>query len=311
VPVLSSAKIVEWHVDYGSTGFVDEAGCGSYISPYGDTLVNDLTSGPNVIGFELVQDFRMFSWGSICNYRYEQHDQFYDDGRFRIVGKAFGQGCSTSGIYRPVMRLDLGLAGPAGDSFDVWNGAGWQAQSVEDWWSQAATQHHAAEGDTDLGSIGFCCNGNEQQGPEHYLDGEAIAGQDIVLWYVAQMQTELDTGKNYCWTELPETYPCSAGPMFVPMALAAGFVDNAAQPVGAPVVFTSTSGGLGALAYRWDFGDGLGSASAAHPAYSYTAPGIYTVTLTVTDTTGTQSASRTVAVGFAPPILYYWPVISE
>jgi hypothetical protein len=346
VPVLTSAKIVEWHVDYGSTGFVDEMGCGStLIVPHGATQVNDLLDGPDVVGFELVQDFRMFSWGSICNYRYEQHDQFYNDGRFRIVGEAFGQGCSTSGIYRPVMRIDLGPPGPAEDTFDVWSGAAWQPQSVEGWWSQAApytpqgykwrlsnisgqaffiepgqgqfgdggrgdfayiyaAQHHEAEGDTDLGSIGSCCNDNEQQGPDLYLNGESIAGQDIVLWYVAQLQTEVGTGENYCWTvhgdPNPETYPCPAGPMFVPMALAAGFVDNAPQPVTAPVVFTSTSGGLGKLAYWWNFGDGVGWSSAAHPAYAFTAPGIYTVTLSITDTTGTQNASRTVAVGNAP-----------
>ena len=193
VPVLTSAKIVEWHVDYGSTGFVDAVGCESYIFPYGDTQVNDLMSGPTVIGFELVQDFRQSAWGTICNYRYEQHDQFYDDGRFRIVGKAFGQGCATNGIYRPLMLLDLGLAGAGGDSFQAWNGAAWQPQPMEGWWAQAAhyappgyawrvsdqggqayfvepgqgqfgdggkgdfayiyaTQHHPAEGDTDLGS---------------------------------------------------------------------------------------------------------------------------------------------------------------
>jgi hypothetical protein len=36
------------------------------------------------------------------------------------------------------------------------------------------------------------------------------------------MQTEVGSGKNYCWTvhgdPNPETYPCPAGPMFVPMA---------------------------------------------------------------------------------------------
>ena len=345
LPVLTSAKIVEWHVDYGSTGFVDEVGCFSYIAPHGDTVVNDLMDGANVIGFELVQDFRMSSWGAICNYRYEQHDQFYADGRFRIAGKAFGKGCATNAIYRPVMRLDLGLAGAAGDSFDVWNGGAWQNQPVEGWWAQAgpygpqgaqwrltdqgghaywivpgqgqfgdggrgdfaylyATQHHPAEGDTDLGAIGFCCNDNEQQGPDQYVNGESIRGQDLVLWYVAQMQTEVADGQDYCWTvagdPAPETYPCTAGPMFVPMPLAAGMTDNAPQPVAATVSFTSTSGGLGPLAYHWDFGDGSAASSAANPGHAYAAPGVYTVTLTITDTTGTQTAAQPVAIGDAP-----------
>ena len=37
--MLTSAKIVEWHVDYGGTGFVDEPGCYSYIAPHGETVV--------------------------------------------------------------------------------------------------------------------------------------------------------------------------------------------------------------------------------------------------------------------------------
>jgi len=69
VPVLTSAKIAEWHVAYGTSGFVDEPGCHSYIAPYGATVVNDLLDGSTVVGFEVVQDFRMSNWGAICNYR--------------------------------------------------------------------------------------------------------------------------------------------------------------------------------------------------------------------------------------------------
>src|SRR5262249_5706979 len=154
-----------------------------------------------------------------------------------------------------------------------------------------------AEGDTDLGAIGFCCSDTEQQGPEQFLNGESIDGQDLVLWYVAQMQTEVADGSNYCWTVTgdpnPETYPCTAGPLFAPQALAGGFVDNAPQPISATVHFTSTSGGLGQLAYQWDFGDGLAS-NASNPGHTYAAPGVYTVTLTITDATTTQSAAAPV-----------------
>jgi hypothetical protein len=261
-PVLTSAKLVEWHTDYGNSGFVDQPGCGSFIAPNGETQVNDLMSGQTVVGFELVQDFRMGNWGASCNYRYQQRDQFYNDGRFRTIGEAFGRGCSMSGIYRPVMRIDLGPGGAGGESFAVWNGNGWQTQSTENWWSQAApytpegykwlvtgksgrvyfiepgqgqfgdggrgdfafmyaTQHHAAEGDTDLGAIGACCNDDYRQGPDQFLNGESIVNQDIVLWYVPQMQTTVGDGNNYCWTvTTSETYPCAGGPMFVPVALA-------------------------------------------------------------------------------------------
>jgi hypothetical protein len=345
VPVLTSAKIVEWHTDYGSSGFVDEPGCGNYIAPHGQTQVNDLLSGADVVGFEVVQDFRMSSWGAICNYRYEQHDQFYNDGRFRIVGQAFGRGCSTSGIYRPIMRLDLNLDGAGTDSFDEWDDAAWQRSATENWWSQAApytpegykwrvndqqgrgyfiepgqgqfgdggrgdfaflyaTQHHPEEGDTDLGEVGFCCEDDFHQGPDQFLNGESITNQHLVLWYVPQMQTTVGAGNNYCWTVAgepsPETYPCASGPLFVPMTLTAGFVDDAPRAVGAGVTFTSTSGGLGPLAFKWNFGDGLGSSTAPHPSYTYSVPGTYTVSLTITDTSGTQSAAHPVIVAYPP-----------
>ncbi len=262
VEALDSAKIVEWHVDYGSTGFTDATGCGGSgytILPSGETEVDSILDGADVIGFDVHQDFRMPNWGNNCNYRYQQHFQFFNDGRFRVVGAAYGRGCSMSGIYRPVVRLDLAVDGQAGDSFAAWNGVHWQARPTEGWWPQTATvtpegyqwrvtdasgmgyyiepgagqfddagqgdfaliyatQHHAAEGDTDMGAIGICCNDDEHQGPDQYVNAESIAGADLVLWYVAQLRTVVAPGSYYCWTvSTSETYPCPAGPMFVPI----------------------------------------------------------------------------------------------
>jgi hypothetical protein len=263
IEAVESAKIVEWHVDYGSTGFSDATGCGGgggyTILPSGETQIVDLLDGASIVGFEVDQDFRMPYWGNNCNYRYGQHYQFYKDGRFRIVGAAYGRGCSMTGIYRPVMRLDLAVAGQAGDTYAIWDGLHWRKRTVEGWWPQTAlvtpegyawrvtdasglgyfiepgtgqfgdtgrgdfayiyaTHHQPAEGDTDLGAIGGCCNDDEHQGPEAYLNGEPIVAGDLVLWYVAQMQTEVNPGSYYCWTVSNlETYPCPAGPMFVPV----------------------------------------------------------------------------------------------
>lgn len=84
------------------------------------------------------------------------------------------------------------------------------------------TQHHAEEGETDMGSLGECCLDDHQQGPEMYVDGENVLATNLVLWYVPQMVTEVDPdgGNYYCWTVSGEpdieTYPCIVGPLFVP-----------------------------------------------------------------------------------------------
>lgn len=274
--VATSVKLVEWHADYGSSGFRDATGCsgssGSFpIYPYGETQVIDLIDEQsNVIGFEVVQDFRMSSWGNSCNYRYEQHLQFYDDGRFRVVSGAYGKGCGTNALYRPLVRIDIAVDGDDGDTFAYWHPFGWADQVTELYrtpysgtsgphylnddgyaWRVMddsgigyylepgvgqfgdggrgddpfiyATLHQPSEGDTDLGSLGSCCNDDHRQGPDIYVDGEAIDSTNIVLWYVPQMLTDaVDDGDGYyCWTlgtagNPGPTYPCFSGPMFVP-----------------------------------------------------------------------------------------------
>jgi PKD repeat protein len=50
------------------------------------------------------------------------------------------------------------------------------------------------------------------------------------------------------------------------------------------------------VAWRWDFGDGTGSAD-QNPVHAYAAPGSYQVTLTVTDDFGqTATATQTVLI---------------
>lgn len=360
VPVLTSAKLAEWHVDYGLSGFVDSIGCGGggggyTIQPFGETLVRTLPELECVPGFEVVQDFRMSNWGANCNYRYGQHYQFYADGRFRVVGAAYGRGCSSNGIYRPLMRLDLAVAGAADDSLAWWDGNGWQPQATEAWWPQTApyspdgyvwrvsdaagrayfvepgqgqfddggrgdnaylyvVQHDPAEGDSDLGDLGTCCHDDHLQGPEEYIDGEAIAGQDLVVWYVPQQQTTFGAGNNYCWTVTgganPETYPCPAGPMFVPGFTAYFTHTQAAQP-GETAFFTNTAVGAGPIDVAWDFGDGIGAASTPTATYQYAAEGIYTVTLTITDTLGSASYSDTVYIGLPPAAGFTSVVLPE
>ncbi|MCB0256593.1 MAG: hypothetical protein H6649_00825 [Caldilineae bacterium] len=166
-PVATRMKLVEWHAHYPSGfGYRDYTGCGGggggfAIYPYGNTQVLDINSGDAVIGFEVVQDFRMSNWGNSCNYRYEQHFQFFDDGRFRVVTGAYGQGCGNNQLneatYRPVVRIDIAVNGDDNDSFAVWDGATWADQTTEAWWLQEAP--YTAEGYryrvTDQSGVGY------------------------------------------------------------------------------------------------------------------------------------------------------------
>lgn len=262
--VLKQAKVAEWHADYGNSGYVDATGCtgggGFPIFPFGDTQVVDIEENGAVVGFELVQDFRMSNWGAFCNYRYEQHYEFYNDGRFRVVSGAYGKGCGSDALYRPLTRIDIAVDGDSNDNFAMWNGSSWDTWALEGYNLQDdasrytpegymyrvmdsngagyyvepgvgqfpdsrgdnahfyLTQHNPAEGDTDLGAVGNCCFDDDRQGPHNFLNDEPTVNENLVLWYVPQMQTTTDAGNEFCWTELPSTWPCFEGPMFHPIS---------------------------------------------------------------------------------------------
>src|SRR5207249_307726 len=92
----------------------------------------------------------------------------------------------------------------------------------------------------------------------------------------------------------------------VGMVPTAAFGFSPAHPLSSsPVSFdgsgsTDPSAG-GTLSYAWTFGDGA-TGTGATPSHSYGTPGIYTVTLTVTDsvTLNTGSISHQVTVGGTP-----------
>jgi hypothetical protein len=85
----------------------------------------------------------------------------------------------------------------------------------------------ADEGDSDLTTIGPCCNTDYKQGPEKFIEpnADSIANSPLVVWYVPQMKNEDTPGKEYCWAESVvengvyrvKQYPCYAGPMFRPI----------------------------------------------------------------------------------------------
>ena len=83
------------------------------------------------------------------------------------------------------------------------------------------------EGETDLVTIGPCCNTDYKQGPEKFIEpnAENIQNSQLVVWYVAQLKNDDTKGREYCWAESylengvykTHTYPCFSGPMFIPI----------------------------------------------------------------------------------------------
>ncbi len=92
-----------------------------------------------------------------------------------------------------------------------------------------ATLHHANldEGDSDMVTIGSCCNTDYHQGPEKFIDPtpEPILSSPLVIWYVPQLKNDDTPGHEYCWADsvlvagvyTAKVWPCYAGPMFVPI----------------------------------------------------------------------------------------------
>ena len=77
--------------------------------------------------------------------------------------------------------------------------------------------------------------------------------------------------------------------------VAASFAFSPVSPAaGQSVAFTDTSTGS-PTSWQWNFGDGLTS-TAQNPSHVYTTAGSKTVTLTVTNNTGSDTATRTIAV---------------
>ncbi|MBN8589048.1 MAG: hypothetical protein J0L94_12090 [Rhodothermia bacterium] len=85
------------------------------------------------------------------------------------------------------------------------------------------------EGDSDLITIGPCCNSDHQQGPEKFMvPPESISKAPLVMWYVPQIRNDDTPGREFCWADsyineqgvyATRTYPCLSGPMFVPLKL--------------------------------------------------------------------------------------------
>lgn len=248
-------------------GYSDAVGCPLFssaaVAAYEPPEVKELTENGQVVGFALLQEFRHPGWPGPCQYYYVQQYNFYNDGRFRTIAQSNGRGCGDDGTYRPVWRI--ALAGER-HSVAAWDGANWQPWTTEQWAAQGATSPEgyklrittpsggdwyvapgkggnaeergdtaflyatvakSAEGETDLPTIGSCCNIDYHQGPEKFIEPnpEPLGNSPAVLWYVSQMKNDDTPGAEYCWATsvaeggvyVPRVWPCVSGPTFVPI----------------------------------------------------------------------------------------------
>ncbi len=81
----------------------------------------------------------------------------------------------------------------------------------------------------------------------------------------------------------------------IPYSPTADFTTNSPVVLGSPLVFSNHSSGTPPVTYRWDFGDGLTS-TATNPTHLYATAGDFTVTLTATNSVGSDAVSHTVTV---------------
>ena len=225
--------------------------------------VMDLLENDKKVGFVLIQSFFSEGWPTPCNYNYEQRFEFYDDGRFRVTAASLGRGCGNDGTYRPVFRIAM-AANQAhfsewkNNDWAAWQRENWQQQNVRTAYSPQGYQYRIGnyfvepgngqfadkgrgdnalayvtvahsdrdEGESDLVTIGPCCNTDYRQGPEKFMEPQAelLADESLVFWYVPTLKNDDTKGKEYCWAEASlrkgvwatKSFPCWAGPMFVP-----------------------------------------------------------------------------------------------
>ena len=203
---------------------------------------------------------------------------------------AADEGPGIASVFPPDGRADIPLSASLVITFteDVGLDEGWLALSCGD-----ATRALDISGGPRL----FTASPHEALAPET----ECMATVNAAAVHDTDAIDPPDhLSANYAWTFTTAGEETPDPPV-------AGFLSNGPVWIGEAAIFTNTSTGPGPLAYRWDFGDGHPPAGATHPTHVYPRMGTYTVTLTVTGPTGTDTTRQTIDV--RPRRLYLGVVV--
>ncbi len=191
-PILTSAKLVDWHVSYSKTegfGYSDAVGC-----PYFSQAAVVAAIEPKIIenkdGFSLQQKYYSEGYPTPCNYAYEQRFDFYNDGRFRVVVGSLGRGCGNDGTYRPVTRIAFAdnqnnFAEWANNDWKLWQNEAWQIQKTDTELTKEGYQYRI----TDTNRKGFYVQANQGK----FGDG---GRGDNAFTYITRNAIDRDEGES-------------------------------------------------------------------------------------------------------------------
>ena len=122
--------------------------------------------------------------------------------------------------------------------------------------------------------------------------------------YTVNLTVSNSAGRSQAQTTITVTEP-----VIIPPPVAAFTADPLAGDAPLTVQFTNQSTG-DITAFAWDFGDGLGFSAEPNPSYTFNAPGVFTVALTVSGPGG-ASAPATTTITVTEPVIVPPPSLSE